>query len=380
MKHFWRQRLPLELLIGKNFFVPKNLNVWYVFGALLLLSLVLQVITGLWLTFFYIPTAEQAFGSIQQLLRQVPCGWILRSLHTTGASAIVVLVYLHLLRGLLYRSYRSPREVVWLLGVVLLWLLLLEAFLGYLLPWGQMSYWGATVVTNMLSSIPGGQMLATWLRGDYVVSGITLQRFFALHIIALPCLLAWVIRLHIAALHHVGSGNPSQLSIETRSVDGKAPAHCVAFYPQQVQKECMAWLVYLGIFCGVVFFVPRGFGFLMDALNENLANPWQTPSDIRPLWYMAPFYALLRAIPSKIAGIVAIVLSLLSLLAIPWLHHLLPPCLVKRSLKFRITCLSVLVACFIGLTMLGLMPLTVWLPSVTLSLVAIGVVALVLAV
>ena len=370
---FWAKRFPLELLIGKRFFVPNNLNIWYVFGAILVLSLVVQVLSGIWLTLFYLP--NDAFASIQHLSRQVPFGWLLRNLHTTGASAIFILVYLHLFRGLLYRSYQSPREVVWLLGVVLFWLLLAEAFSGYLLPFGQMSYWGATVITNMLASLPGGDVLLTWLRGDYVVSSVTVQRFFAAHIILLPLLLFWVIRLHIKALHHVGSGNPSTRVIDTR---GDSPKGCVAFYPTQVKKEFLAWLIYLLLFCAVMFFVPRGWGLLQDALNEQPANPWQTPIDIKPLWYMAPYYALLRAIPSKVGGVFAVSLSLLSLVLIPWLSLLMHRFVFKPALKsrWRLLFLTIAVACFIGLSILGMLNLYAWLSVVTLVFVIIGSVAL----
>lgn len=370
-RQFWAERLPWHLLVGKNFWVPANLTIGYVFGGLLIFALALQLLTGLWLVMFYVPTPEMAFASIQQMLRQVSYGWLLRSLHTTGASAIFILLYAHIFRGLYYRSYQKPREAVWLLGVLLLWLLLAEAFSGYLLPWGQMSYWGATVVTNMLTALPGGETLVTWLRGDYVVSGVTLQRFFALHIIALPILLYAVIRLHIKALHHVGSGNPAHLPIDTR---GACPAQCVPFYPEQFRKDFLAWLWYVALFAVVVFFMPRGFGVLIDALNERLANPWQTPMEIRPLWYMAPFYALLRAIPSKIGGVLTIAFALLAFAALPWL--------AQRRGAFAHQCrgwfLSLAAACYVGLTVIGLLPIYSGSNTITVGFVIIGVVALVL--
>lgn len=362
---FWAERLPLHLIIGKAFNVPTNLNLWYVFGALLVFALALQLLTGLWLTFFYVPSSGQAFASIQHMMRQVPYGWLLRSIHTTGASAIFVLMYLHIFRGLLYRSYQQPRQVVWLIGVVLFWLMLAEAFSGYLLPWGQMSYWGATVVTNMLSSLPEGDALVTWLRGDFVVSGVTLQRFFSLHIIAIPLLLFWMIRLHVKALHHVGSGHPkSPLKVT-----------CQPFYPRQFQRECVAWLWYMLIFCVIVFFVPRGFGWLIDSANEQVANPWQTPEDIRPLWFMAPYYALLRSIPSKMGGLLAVAVSLVFLAVLPWWQQAcqgLPLALRKH----RYVALAIAVLCFIGLTVMGLMKMSAMSTDLCLGFAIIGFIAL----
>lgn len=364
-RSFWAERLPLHLVIGKAFQVPVNVNIWYVFGALLVLALALQLLTGLWLTLFYLPSADTAFASIQHLMRQVPYGWLLRSLHTTGASAIFVLMYLHIFRGLLYRSYQQPRQVVWLIGVVLFWLMLAEAFSGYLLPWGQMSYWGATVVTNMLTALPAGETLVAWLRGDFVVSGVTLQRFFSLHIIAIPLLMFWLIRLHINALHHVGSGHPKS----------PLPVAYQPFYPRQFQRECVAWLWYLLIFCAIVFFLPRGFGLLIDSANEQVANPWQTPQDIRPLWFMAPYYALLRSIPNKTAGLLTVAGSLLFLAALPWWQQacqILP----TRWRQYRRSGLAVAVLCFIGLTVIGLINMSTISADLCLGFAIIGIVAL----
>ncbi|MCD6046917.1 MAG: cytochrome b [Gammaproteobacteria bacterium] len=349
----------LEIILGPRHFVPKNLNFWYVFGALLLFAFVIQFISGLWLAMFYQPSATQAFASIQYLMREVPYGWLIHSLHAAGASAIFILLYLHMIRGLIYRSYRTPRELVWFFGVILFWLVMAESFLGYLLPWGQMSYWGATVVTNLLTVLPHGDDFATWLRGDYQVSGVTLTRFYALHVIALPVMLIFVMQWHIKALHYVGSGNPQLLPIDTRSVDGKVPKDCMAFFPYQALKDLLAIIIFLILFCAVVFFVPHLF---QDPINLIPADSMQTPQEIKPLWYLASFYSLLRAVPSKLGGILFLMLSMLMWLLMPWLD---------RLTKARVHLLH---KCLVGawvfswglLTYFGLQPVAAWMNQVLL--------------
>jgi ubiquinol-cytochrome c reductase cytochrome b subunit len=310
-----------QVLLGKPFFVPKNLNFWYVFGSLLLFSIVIQYISGLWLALYYQPSSDKAFASVQHIMHQVHYGWLIRYLHTTCASALFVLLYLHIIRGLLYRSYRSPRQLVWYFGVLMFWLIMIESFLGYVLPWGQMSYWGATIATNLLTALPHGNAFATWLCGDYRVSSVTLTRFYALHVVALPILLIFLIQWHIRALHQVGSSNPKQLAIDNRSLNGQCPENCIPFFPIQFLKDLLAILIFLIIFSAILFFKPQGFGLFIDHLNYAPADPTQTPTEIRPLWYLASFYSLLRAVPSKLGGIFLMMLSLVMWFFIPWLDR-----------------------------------------------------------
>lgn len=354
MINWLKQRFPLEQIIRENFthyLLPKNLNIWYVFGVLLCLILLNQLVTGIWLTMYYIPTAQQAFGSVQQLMRDVPYGWLLRYLHIVGASALFSAMYLHMLRGLLYGSYQAPRELVWLIGIGLYLLLIAEAFFGYLLPWGQLSYWGAQVVTSLFSVLPGGEHLVTWIRGDYAISDVSLRRFFALHVIALPLLIGMLVRWHIVALHHVGANNPE-------GVDAKqAGIAQVNFHPFYTLKDILAVIVFLIIFLAVVFFTPSMAGLLIDPANSVPANPLQTPPEITPMWYLAPFYAMLRAVPDKTLGVLCLILALASLFLLPWLDVA-----SVRAIKYRhvfakvLLCLFVL--SFVGLSYLGLQSLT----------------------
>ncbi len=344
------KKLLIKTIFGEPHFVPKNLNFWYVFGALLLVVLVLQFLSGLWLAMFYQPSTEEAFASIQYIMRNVRCGWFIHYLHTTGASALFILLYLHMLRGLLYRSYQSPRQLVWLFGVILFWLMLAEAFFGYLLPWGQMSYWGATVVTNLFSVLPYGDEIVRFIRGDYQVSGVTLTRFYALHIVALPILLIVVIRWHIRCLHLVGSGNPEQLPINTIRVDEKTPPLCQPFFPMQAMKDLLALAIFSLFFFGVIFFAPSGEGLLIEPLNAIPANPLSTPSDIHPLWYMSSYYAILRAIPSKLWGVVFLVFSLGMWAIVPFIHR----STAKTKIQWRKSLLLLWVICWMALSYFGL--------------------------
>lgn len=297
-----RVRLPLDIAWRRYFshyYLAKNLNIWYVWGALALLVLVSQGITGFWLTMFYTPTIQHAFQSIQTLMRDVPYGWLFRYMHTTGASAIFFILYLHIFRGLLYGSYQRPRELVWIIGVMLWITMLLESVLGYLLPWGQLSYWGAQVITAMLGVVPYvGDALVTWIRGDFSIGQPTLQRFFAFHVIGIPVFLSLLTLLHLVALRHVGSSNPDGIKVPKRA----SPA-TRAFYPFFVLKDCLAMTIFLTIFCVMVFFYPHLGGYLIDPANAVPADPFVTPNPLTPMWYMAPFYGMLRAIPNKSAGI-----------------------------------------------------------------------------
>lgn len=303
-----------------NYYVPKNLNFYYVFGSLALVVLLNQFITGLWLTMFYTPTIEQAFSSIEYIMRDVNFGWLLRYMHSTGASAFFIVIYLHMFRGLLYGSYQKPRELVWLLGMVLFFLLMTEAFFGYLLPWGQMSYWGTEVITSLFSAIPYiGKNLVIWLRGDYSVANATLHRFFALHVIGIPLLMLLLVFLHIVALHKVGSNNPEGIEIKNMIDEQGNPLDGIPFHPYYMVKDLVAVFVFLILFFSVVFFTPEMGGYFLESSNFIPANPIITPDHIAPMWYLAPFYAILRAIPNKLLGIIFMGLSLFVLLLLPWL-------------------------------------------------------------
>ncbi len=303
-----------------DYYVPKNLNVYYFFGAFALLVLFNQILTGLWLTMFYTPTTKDAFDSIQYIMRDVNSGWLLRYLHTTGASAFFMVLYLHMFRGLLYGSYQKPRELVWLLGMALFMLLIVEAFFGYLLPWGQLSYWGAEVMTSLCSAIPFiGETLVLWLRGDYTVANATLQRFFALHVIGVPFFVVFFVFLHLVALHKVGSNNPQGIDIQRHlNADGK-PLDGIPFYPGYFWKDCRAAIVFVMCFLATVFFFPDMGGYFLDPMNALPADPLVTPDLITPMWYLAPFYAMLRAIPDKLPGVFVLFSALFVFFFLPWL-------------------------------------------------------------
>lgn len=296
--------------------VANNLNAWYCLGAIALFLLLSQCFTGLWLAFFYTPTAQLAFHSVETIMRDVSWGWLLRDMHVVGASCFFMVLYLHLFRGLLYGSYQKPRELVWLLGMGLFSLMMAEAILGYVLPWGQVSYWGAQVMTALVGAIPVvGQHLLLCLRGDYSVSGVTLHRFFALHVIAIPALIGLGVYLHIVALHHVGSNNPDGLTLSATSKRWKA------FYPYYVLKDLTAIVIFLFFFLSLVFFLPQGGGLFLDPLNHEPANPLITPADIHPAWYVMPFYAMLRVIPDQGMGLVVVSSAWLLLFFLPWLDQ-----------------------------------------------------------
>jgi ubiquinol-cytochrome c reductase cytochrome b subunit len=332
--NWFLKRLPINEFITRHltqYYLPKNLNFWYFFGSLALFLLFLQVLTGLWLTMFYTPTPEAAFSSIETMMREVPYGWLLRYLHSTGASAFFIIIYCHIFRSLLYGSYKKPRELVWLLGMGLYVLLLLEAFMGYLLPWGQTSYWASQVSTSLLSSIPKiGQALTTWVRGNSVVSSETLHRFFALHIIGIPLFLIFLVRLHLSALHKVGSNNPDGIFIPVKSHIHKKSRYTVPFHPFYTVKELFSVLIFLFIFLLVVFFAPEMYGYFLEPNNFIPADPLLTPLHIEPLWYLAPFYGVLCVIPNKLLGILMMGSTIAILFTLPWLDR--SP---VRSMRYR---------------------------------------------
>ncbi|MFZ0487002.1 MAG: cytochrome b N-terminal domain-containing protein [Arenicellales bacterium] len=293
------ERFPLTKVWNEHlaeYYAPKNFNFWYYFGSLALLVLVLQIVTGIFLTMHYKPDADKAFASVAYIMRDVPWGWLMRYLHSVGASMFFVVVYLHMFRGLLYGSHRGPRELVWLLGCVIFVALMAEAFMGYLLPWGNMSYWGAQVIISLFGAIPYvGDALSEWIRGSFVVTDATLNRFFAFHVIAMPLILVGLVFLHIVALHKVGSNNPDGIDIKKNKDANGIPKDGIPFHPYYTVKDLVGVVGFLIIYLSIVFFGPEFFGFFLEKDNFTPANPLQTPVDIVPLWYFTPFYSILRA-------------------------------------------------------------------------------------
>ncbi|RYF52266.1 MAG: cytochrome bc complex cytochrome b subunit [Comamonadaceae bacterium] len=296
-----------------EYYAPKNFNFWYFFGSLAMLVLVVQIVTGIFLTMHYKPDAAAAFGSVEYIMRDVPWGWLIRYMHSTGASAFFVVVYLHMYRGLIYGSYRKPRELVWLFGCAIFLVLMAEAFMGYLLPWGQMSYWGAQVIINLFSAIPFiGPDLSEWIRGDYVVGDATLNRFFAFHVIAVPLVLLGLVVAHIFALHDVGSNNPDGVEIKAgpKDANGK-PLDGIPFHPYYTIHDIFGVAVFLMAFTAIIFFAPELGGYFLEYNNFIPADALKTPPHIAPVWYFTPFYSMLRAVTSDFA----MVLTVLSVLA-----------------------------------------------------------------
>lgn len=326
------ERMPLTKTYkahASEYYAPKNFNVWYVFGALALVVFIIQILTGIWLTMAYVPTGEGAFASVEYIMRDVEFGYLIRYLHSTGASAFFVVVYLHMFRGFAYGSYRKPRELLWLIGMGIYLVLMAEGFFGYLLPWGNMSFWGAQVIVSLIGAIPYfGPDLMEWVRGDFVMSGITLNRFFALHVVALPIALIALVFLHIVALHHVGSSNPDGIEIKSHKNEQGIPLDGVPFHPYYTTKDFVAIVVFLILFCGVVFFAPEMGGYFIEKPNFEEANPLKTPEHIAPVWYYTPFYAMLRAatfpflgLDAKFWGLVIMGAAILIPAALPWLDR-----------------------------------------------------------
>jgi ubiquinol-cytochrome c reductase cytochrome b subunit len=286
-----------------EYYAPKNFNVWYFFGSLALVVLVIQIVTGIFLTMHYKPDAAMAFGSVEYIMRDVPWGWLIRYMHSTGASAFFVMVYLHMYRGLIYGSHRKPRELVWLFGCAIFLALMAEAFMGYLLPWGQMSYWGAQVIINLFSAIPFiGPEISEWIRGDYVVGDATLNRFFAFHVIAVPLVLLGLVVAHILALHDVGSNNPDGIEIKGPNAPLDAQGHPVdgiPFHPYYTVHDIFGVAVFLMVFTAIIFFAPEVGGYFLEYNNFIPADPLKTPLHIAPVWYFTPFYSMLRAITTE---------------------------------------------------------------------------------
>jgi len=361
-------RFPLMQLWNDHmgqYYAPKNFNFWYYFGVLSLVVLVIQLVTGIWLVMNYKPDANLAFGSVEYIMRDVSWGWLIRYLHSTGASAFFVVVYLHMFRGLLYGSYKKPRELIWILGMFIYLSLMAEAFFGYLLPWGQMSYWGAQVIISLFGAIPWvGETLSLWIRGDYVVSDITLNRFFSFHVIALPFAIVGLVVLHIIALHEVGSNNPDGVEIKkSKGPDGK-PLDGIPFHPYYTVKDSVGVIVFLILFAGVVFFAPEMGGYFLEHNNFVPADPLKTPEHIAPVWYFTPFYSVLRAntvdffgVPGKLWGVIFMGLATMLFFALPWLDRSPVKSIRYRGTLYR-SALTIFVVSFLILGYLGLLPPT----------------------
>lgn len=318
-------RLPVQRAwdthMGK-YYAPKNFNFWYFFGVLSMVVLVNQLLTGIWLTMSYEPSAERAFASVEYIMRDVDYGWILRYMHSTGASAFFIVIYLHMFRGLLYGSYKAPRELVWLFGMAIYLALMAEAFLGYVLPWGQMSYWGAQVIISLFGAIPYiGEAIVEWVRGDYLISGITLNRFFALHVVAVPIVLLGLVVLHLLALHEVGSNNPDGIEIKKNKDENGIPLDGIPFHPYYTVHDLVPIVVFLFVFAFIIFFMPEMGGYFLEHANFELANPLKTPEHIAPVWYFTPYYSMLRAVPDKFMGFLVMAAAVAILFVLPWLDR-----------------------------------------------------------
>jgi ubiquinol-cytochrome c reductase cytochrome b subunit len=358
-----------------EYYAPKNFNFWYFFGSLSLLVLVIQILSGVFLTMSYKPDALFAFASVEYIMRDVQWGWLIRYVHSTGASFFFIVVYMHMFRGMMYGSYRKPRELLWIIGVVIYLALMAEAFMGYLLPWGQMSFWGAQVIVNLFSSVPFvGPDLSVLIRGDYVISDATLNRFFALHVAAIPLVLAGIVFVHIIALHKVGSNNPDGIEIKkNKGADGH-PVDGIPFHPYYTVKDIMATVAFLIVFCAVVFFAPDMGGYFLEANNFIPANPMQTPAHIAPVWYFTPYYAILRAVPpmfgSQFPGVVAMGIGAIAVVFLPWLDRGAVKSIRYRGPIYK-AFLTAFVISFLGLGYLGMMPVT---PTYTLMSQVLSVV------
>jgi ubiquinol-cytochrome c reductase cytochrome b subunit len=315
------QRFPLMSLWRDHlaeYYAPKNFNFWYYFGSLAMLVLVLQIATGIFLVMHYKPDANLAFASVEYIMRDVQGGWLIRYMHSTGASAFFIVVYLHMFRGLMYGSYRKPRELIWIFGMLIYLCLMAEAFFGYLLPWGQMSYWGAQVIVNLFSALPLiGPDLSLWIRGDYVVSDATLNRFFSFHVIAIPLVLLGLVSAHIMALHEVGSNNPDGVEIKkTKDPKTGHPVDGIPFHPYYTVKDTLGVVVFAILFCAILFFLPEMGGYFLEYNNFIPADPLKTPPHIAPVWYFTPYYSILRATTDTFLWVLAA--ALVGYVALIW--------------------------------------------------------------
>lgn len=355
------ERIPLtntwDKHVGK-YYAPKNFNFWYYFGSLALLVLVLQIVTGIFLTMNYKADGELAFKSVEYIMRDVNWGWLIRYMHSTGASMFFVVVYLHMMRGIMYGSYKKPRELLWIFGMLIYLVLMAEAFMGYLLPWGQMSFWGAQVIISLFGAIPlVGDAVTLWLKGDYVVSDATLNRFFALHVIAMPLVLIGLVFVHIVALHEVGSNNPDGIDIKkNKGADGK-PVDGIPFHPYYTVKDLVGVVVFFIVFFAIVFFAPEMGGYFLEHANYVPADPLKTPEHIAPVWYFTPFYAILRAVPDQFWGVVAMFAAIAVLFFLPWIDRGPVRSVRYRSPAYKLI-LALFVISFVTLGYYGIQPVT----------------------
>jgi ubiquinol-cytochrome c reductase cytochrome b subunit len=355
------ERLPVTKFFEDQllkYYAPKNFNFLYFFGSLALLVLVNQIVTGIVLAMHYKPAAELAFDSVEYIMRDVDWGWLLRYLHSTGASLFFVVIYMHMFRAIFYGSFKKPRELLWLFGMVIFVLLMAEAFMGYLLPWGQMSYWGAQVIISLFGAIPViGEGLATWIRGDYVIADATLNRFFALHVIAVPLAILGLVVLHLAALRTTGSNNPDGIEIKKNRDLVGIPKDGIPFHPYYTVKDLYVAGLFITIFAWIVFYSPEMGGLFLEHPNFDPADPMKTPEHIQPVWYFTPFYSILRAIPSKLGGVMAMGASIVVLFLLPWLDRCPVKSIRYRSPLFKIA-LTFFIISFLGLGVLGTKPVT----------------------
>ena len=357
-------RFPLTKVWNEHlaqYYAPKNLNAWSFFGSLAILALVIQILTGIWLAMNYKPSAADAFASVEFIMRDVNWGWLIRYMHSTGASAFFIVIYLHMFRALLWGSYRKPRELLWIIGLVIYLAMMATAFFGYLLPWGQMSYWGAQVNVNLFAAVPGiGEDLSVWVRGDYVISDTTLNRFFAFHFL-LPFLLAALVFVHIVALHKVGSNNPDGIEIKAKKDANGIPLDGIPFHPYYTVKDIVGVVVFLAIFSAIVFFAPDFGGLFLEAPNFQPADPLVTPAHIAPVWYFTPYYAMLRAVPpmfgSQFPGVVVMFGAIIIMFFLPWLDRS-PVKSMRYKGQLSKIALGIFAVSFVVLAYLGLQPST----------------------
>ena len=358
-------RFPLTKMWKEHlaeYYAPKNFNFWYYFGSLAMLVLVIQIVSGIFLTIHYKPDAELAFASVEYIMRDVEWGWFIRYMHSTGASAFFIVVYLHMFRGLMYGSYRKPRELIWIFGVFIYLALMAEAFFGYLLPWGQMSYWGAQVIVNLFAAVPFGigEPLSEWIRGDFVISDATLNRFFAFHVIAVPLVLIMLVAAHIVALHEVGSNNPDGIDIKKNKGADGIPLDGIPFHPYYSVKDIMGVVAFLIVFFAILFFNPTfdvgGMSLFIEAPNFEPANPLKTPDHIAPVWYFTPFYAMLRAVPpmlgSQFPGVLVMGAAIIVMFFLPWLDKSPVKSIRYKDARTKIA-LAIFVICFVLLGYFG---------------------------
>ena len=351
------ERLPVSSIWQDHmagYYAPKNFNFWYYMGSLALLVLVLQILSGIFLTMHYKPDAELAFASVEYIMRDVEWGWLIRYMHSTGASFFFILFYLHMFRALLYGSYRKPRELVWIFGMLIYLGLMAEAFMGYVLPWGQMSYWGAQVIINLFGAIPTiGEPLTEWIRGDFFISDATLNRFFALHVIALPVVLLGLVMMHLVALHENGSNNPDGIEIKENKDEDGVPKDGVAFHPYYTVKDIFGVSMFLLVFAFVIFFWPEAGGLFLEHDNFVPANPLVTPEHIKPVWYFTPYYAILKAVPDKLMGVILMFAAVGILFFLPWLDRSPVKSIRYKGLWYKIL-LGLFAIAFVRLGMLGM--------------------------